>query len=120
MHPGSGLSFFQGPLQGLKRKLPIQPLGYRPPDYSSKITIQNGRQVHKASQNSDIGNIRHPNLIDGIFFQPLQEIGEHRQVVIRLSVWTVNFLLQKIGKKPYFLTTRRMRLSLILNPSRKK
>src|SRR5579864_947431 len=56
-----------------------------PPNHPSRVDIQHHRQVHKLRPQSDVGDIRHPQLIRPLHLHPRRQVLIHPQSVMAVG-----------------------------------
>ena len=78
-------SFSQRHPQSSQCELGIDLLRERPANHLSGKQIQNHRQIPKARENSNIGDIGYPDLISLPYIEPLEQIGIDPITVITVS-----------------------------------
>ncbi len=72
--PRLRLTFLQGRLQGLLGNAAVQLPADAPTHHTSRVDIQNHRQVDELLLQSNVGNIGDPQLIDGTQHHPPRQI----------------------------------------------
>ena len=71
------ISLLHGLSECLQAKLAIQAPGERPFYHPSGVVIQNDRQINELQGQANISNIRHPDLVEPVYFLALFEVGIH-------------------------------------------
>ncbi len=65
-------------------QLSLERSSQRPPDDLARECVQYDRQVHKLGAQADVGDVRHPKLVDSTQRHPAREIRIDRQIVSRV------------------------------------
>src|SRR5581483_521916 len=82
---GWGLALFESDFQRRHTQLSIDALGDRPADDLARVAIQDSRQEDKPLEDSNVGDIGDPGLVESGQDLVCQEIGIDLVVVIRIG-----------------------------------
>src|SRR6266567_3100344 len=80
-----GMTLAQGLIQGIQSELAIQPTRELPTDAAARIGIQQGGQVDEILWQMDIGQIRHPQLVEATDLQLMDQVGIDMQAMFRVG-----------------------------------